>query len=71
MGQLQSLISGISMISSLIGMGTSSVTQVRMAQQTFQPTPSAVVQQCPANTYPSVMTDSQGRQVQICIKDVR
>jgi hypothetical protein len=60
------LITGISGISSLIGLLTGSISQGVMVRQQLRPQQQQV-QPCPANTTPQWVTASNGERVQICL----
>jgi hypothetical protein len=64
---MNSLIAGISGISSLIGMLTGTLAQGVMVRQELRPPQQQQVQSCPANTIPQWVTASNGERVQICL----
>ena len=73
MGSLSQLVSALGAIGSIIGLGTSTVSQVNMTRQQLMP-PAQTAQstaQCPAGTLPQVAIDNHGNRMIICEQEVR
>jgi hypothetical protein len=73
MGSLSQLVSALGAIGSIIGLGTSTISQVNMTRQQLSP-PAQTAQgapQCPAGTLPTVAFDDHSNRMVVCQEDVR
>ncbi len=64
MNGITGIVSLLSALGSIVGLGTSTVSQVAMMRQQIRPP--AVVQQCPSNTQPQYVTAADGSQQLVC-----